>query len=583
MSKYNSICIKDAMNNIASNNYLLPAIQRKFVWNCEQIEILFDSIMRNYPINSLMLWKITDKKIKQEYTFYQFIQNYTQKFNEENTKAPSQLLKNDFFAVIDGQQRLTSLYIGLIGSYRAKRPNKRWKDNEDALPTRHLYLELSTALKAAIDNEKMYNFAFLTKEELDTEAKKYPEHFWFKVGDVLKFNELADVTAYIVENGLISNKFAMSTLSNLFNKINTEELLNYYVITEQDQDKVLDIFIRTNSGGTPLSFSDLLMSIASANWTMFDAREEMKKIRDEIYAFGNPNFDVSQDFILKSILVLSDVDVRFKIENFGRNNVAIFESKWNDIRASLVATFHLLEQLGFNDSLLRAKNAAIPIAYYIYKNNLASSITKTTYNSHDKKCIAKWLSMSLLKGLFGGQSDGILKSLRDIIKASTITTFPINGIIDAYKGNIDKNYTFDDDVIASLLEEEYGSTACGLTLMLLYPDIVLQYGKAVAEDHMHPKTVFEDKKKLQSLGLSPAQEEFFTKNYNTVANLQLLEESKNKSKGDTPLFVWATNNSVCKTALYVDSGTSLDILAFEKFIEIRKENLTKKLKEVLDL
>lgn len=583
MSKYNSICIKDAMNNIASNNYLLPAIQRKFVWEREQIETLFDSIMRNYPINSLMLWKITDKKIKQEYTFYQFIQNFAQRFHEENIKAPAQLLNNDFFAVIDGQQRLTSLYIGLIGSYRAKRPNKHWKDNEDALPTRFLYLELSTALRSAIDNEKMYNFAFLTDSEIAADLKKNPEHFWFKVGDVLKFNELADVTAYIVEKGLMANKFAMSALSNLFNKINTEELLNYYVIMEQDQDKVLDIFIRTNSGGTPLSFSDLLMSIASANWTIFDPRDEVKKIRDEIYSLGSPNFDVSQDFILKSMLVLSVTDVRFKLDNFGRNNVAIFESKWNDIRASLVATFSLLEQLGFNDSLLRAKNAAIPIAYYIYKNDLAGSIVKTTYNKQDRENIAKWLSMSLLKGMFGGQSDGVLKSMRDIINCSKNSMFPIDEIIDAFRSNIDKNYTFNDDVITSLLEEEYGSTACGLTLMLLYPDVVLQHGKAVAEDHMHPKTMFENKQKLQSLGLTPEQEKIFKENYNTVANLQLLEDSKNKSKGDTPLIDWVANNAIQSSDMYVDSSASLDILQFEKFIESRKTNLTKKLKQVLGL
>jgi hypothetical protein len=308
---------------------------------------------------------------------------------------------------------------------------------------------------------------------------------------------------------------------------------------------------------------------------MFDAREEMKKIRDEIYAFGNPNFDVSQDFILKSILVLSDADVRFKIENFGKNNVSIFENKWSDIRASLVATFSLLEQLGFNDSLLRAKNAAIPIAYYIYKNDLAGSIVKTTYNKQDRENIAKWLSISLLKGMFGGQSDGVLKSMRDIINCSKNSMFPIDEIIDAFRSNIDKNYTFNDDVITSLLEEEYGSTACGLTLMLLYPDVVLQHGKAVAEDHMHPKTMFENKQKLQSLGLTPEQEKFFKENYNTVANLQLLEESKNKSKGDTPLIVWVANNAIHSSDMYVDRSVSLDILLFEKYIESRKEKITK--------
>lgn len=577
--------IGDAMKSIASNEYLLPAIQRKFVWSCNQIETLFDSIMRNYPINSLMLWKITDKKIKHEYTFYQFLLNYAQKYHEENIKAATQLLNEDFYAVIDGQQRLTSLYIGLSGSYRAKRPNKRWKDNEEVLPTRYLYLELSSELESSIDNEKIYNFAFLTKNELEADVKKNPEHFWFKVGDVLRFEELADVTDYVIEHGLISNKFAISTLSNLFNKIKKERLLNFYVITEQDQDKVLDIFLRTNSGGTPLSFSDLLMSIASANWTMYDAREEIKKIRDEIYTYGNPNFNVSQDFILKSILVLSDSDVRFKIENFGRNNISIFENKWSDIRSSLVATFDLLAQLGFNDSLLRAKNAAIPIAYYIYKNDLSGSIVKSTYNQEDRKNISKWLSMSLLKGIFGGQSDGVLKSLRDIIKKSTGKTFPINEITDAFKGNIDKNYTLNDDVIDSLLEEEYGSTACRLTLMLLYSDKVLQYGNALEEDHMHPKTIFESDTKIQLLGLTSEQENFYTdkKNYNSVLNLQLLEESKNKAKNDTSLADWAATNNIKYEDLYLKENTSLDIMDFEKFIQVRKDILSKKLKEIIDI
>lgn len=585
MSKYQSITIKEAMNNVATNQYLLPAIQRKFVWEIGQVEMLFDSILRNYPINSFMFWKITDEGIKQNYKFYTFIKDYARKFHEDNPDAPTRLLSNDFYSVIDGQQRMTSLYVGLIGSYRTKKPNKRWKDNEDAMPTRILYLELSSALSTAIDNEKMYNFKFLTKDELDEDKANNPNHFWFKVGDVLKFKNLSDVNTYLISNNLLANTFAVSTLADLFNKINTEDLINYYVVEEQDQDKVLDVFLRTNSGGTPLSFSDLLMSIASANWTLFDARDEMRKVREEIYTFGNPCFDVSQDLILKSILVLSDSDIRFKIENFGKSNIAIFESKWADIRKSLVATFQLLEQLGFNDSLLRAKNAAIPVAYYIYKNDLADSIIKTTYDSNDKKNIAKWLAMSLLKGTFGGQSDGILKSIRDVIIKSTSGKFPINDIFDKFRLDPDKNYVFDDAVIESFLEEEYGSATAGLVLGLLYPDVVLAYGKAIAEDHMHPKTQFEDKKKLAALGLTTAQEAFFKdkKNYNSVLNLQLLEESKNKSKGDDALIDWAVSSRKTSNDLFVKPSTSLNIKDFEKFIEDRKESLVAQLKSILSV
>ena len=64
------ITIKEAIENIDKNIYLLPAIQRKFVWSPEQIESLFDSIMRKYPINSLMLWQITSDEIKNMITAY---------------------------------------------------------------------------------------------------------------------------------------------------------------------------------------------------------------------------------------------------------------------------------------------------------------------------------------------------------------------------------------------------------------------------------------------------------------------------------------------------------------------------------
>ncbi len=230
------------MNNIATNYYLLPAIQRKFVWEIDQIEKLFDSILRNYPINSFMFWKITDTKIKHDYKFYQFIKDYARKFNEDNPDAPSKLLTNDFYAVIDGQQRLTSLYIGLIGTYRLKRPNKHWKNNEDSMPTRILYLELSEPLESKIDNEKLYNFSFLTKTELEDDKRKNPNHYWFKVGEILRFKELSDVNKYLISNGLIGNNYAVDTLSDLFNKVNKEELINFYVVEEQDQDKVLDVF-----------------------------------------------------------------------------------------------------------------------------------------------------------------------------------------------------------------------------------------------------------------------------------------------------------------------------------------------------
>lgn len=585
MGKYHFTTIKKAVTEVAENHYLLPAIQRKFVWNSEQIERLFDSILRNYPINSFMFWKITDENIKNNYKFYSFIKDYVQWYNENNPEAPSTVLDN-FYAVIDGQQRLTSLYIGLSGTYRAKLPNKRWKYDEKSMPTRKLYLELTAPLSDSIDNEKFYNFQLLTEKEFDEDKKRNPNHFWFKAGDILKFKDISDVLVYASsKQELKDNSFGIKTLGSFFNKIQNEDVISFYLVEEQETDKVLDIFLRTNSGGTPLSFSDLLMSIASANWEKYDARDQMAKIRKKIYEFGNPSFDVSQDFILKSILVLSDVDIKFKIKNFGKENISLFEEKWDDIKESLVATFQLLEEIGFNDILLRAKNAAIPIAYYIYKNNLSESIVKTTYNKEDKKNIAKWLSMSLLKGTFGGQSDGVLNSIRTVIRNSVTKEFPIQEIFDEFRNTPDKNYSFDDAVIDSFLEEEKGSSIARIVLGLLYPDVVLSNGKNIAEDHMHPKTLFEDSGKLSKLGLSSEEENFFRnpKNYNSVLNLQLLEEIKNKEKGDEPLKDWAQKNGKTFSDLYVKKDTDLDIKKFKEFIEARRKILREKMKKILSV
>ena len=586
MSQYQSISIKKAMNNIVSNKYLLPAIQRKFVWSIEQIERLFDSILRGYPINSFMLWEIKDKEIKHNYKFYQFIKNYVQKFNEDNPDVAIELLEDNFFAIIDGQQRLTSLYIGLKGSYKIKMPSKWWHENEEKTPmyNKKLYLDISAPLSSDIDNEKEYNFKFMSDEEKIKDEKLNPNHIWFLVGEILNYENSGEVFDYLYSQDLAQNEFARKTLINLQNILVDKEMINYYLVDDQNQDKVLDIFLRTNSGGTPLTFSDLLMSISSANWKKYDAKEEMRITRETIYSYGTTCFDVSQDLILKSILVLTDLsDVSFKIKNFNRNNISTFENQWMDIKESIIATFRLLEQLGYGEHLLRSKNAIIPIAYYIYKNNLSNEIIKSTYSPSDKKNINKWLILSLLKGIFGGTSDTILKKIRDTIKNSSSKEFPLQEIIDSFKGET-KNYSFDDEFINSLVESEFGSSDCSLVLKLLYQPILLTYGKAVHEDHMHPKSFFEDKdkNKLNSLNLSDSDKEFYLNNYNKLSNLQLLDPDNNLYKSDKPLKEWVNNQNISLKDLYLDSNSSLEISDFKSFIETRKTKIKDKLKNLLN-
>lgn len=573
------ITIKEAIDNIYSRKYLLPSIQRKFTWTSNQIEMLFDSILRGYPINSFMFWKISSEDIKSSYKFYQFIENFRQFYNENNIDINT-VGANDFEAVIDGQQRLTSLYIGLRGSYAYKMPRKWWKDDEENLPTRKLYLNLLAPVNQEYDNQKSYDFKFLSKKDLDRLSDK-EKYYWFEAGKILELDEAKKVNRYINDNCLNNNDYAYDTLFTFYEKIHIDKSINYYLEEDQEADKVLEIFIRTNSGGTPLSFSDLLMSIASANWERIDARKEIEDLVAKVYNIGRPGFIIDKNFILKTCLVLFIDNIKFQLKNFGYENVKIFEDNWEDIKESIISAFELIEKLGFNDKTFRAKNAAIPIIYYIYYNKLNKKIVKATYDNEDKELISKWINLSFLKSIFGGQTDAVLVNIRKVLKDNLGKKFPLEEITEAFKNDPARNYTFDDEFLDGLLTSQYESNEAFYLLLLLYPHLDY-YNQNFHKDHLHPASFFRDENKIKS-NLPQSSWEFATnkENWNSVLNLQLLNEQLNESKKDSLLVDWVNKNKISKESLYVDSNISLEIKDFEEFINNRKEKLKEKIKHLI--
>ena len=156
------ITIKEALKNINRRDYVLPAIQREFVWKADQIARLFDSLMRGYPIGSFLFWMV-DRDHSHDYVFYDFITDYHER-NARHLKRLKLPEKRDVTAILDGQQRLTALNIGFYGSHAEKLPRK-WVDNLSAYPIRHLYLNIS---RPAAENElgMDYDFQFLTDEKV---------------------------------------------------------------------------------------------------------------------------------------------------------------------------------------------------------------------------------------------------------------------------------------------------------------------------------------------------------------------------------------------------------------------------------
>ncbi len=134
-----AVPVAKVLEKIHKNEYLLPAIQREFVWNTAQIRALFDSVMRGYPIASFLLWPVEPSNVG-HFTFYNFITDYHEKNHPYAAKAHVSF-GSGLTAVLDGQQRLTALNIGLYGSHAEKLP-KLWWNNPGAFPKKRLYLNL---------------------------------------------------------------------------------------------------------------------------------------------------------------------------------------------------------------------------------------------------------------------------------------------------------------------------------------------------------------------------------------------------------------------------------------------------------
>lgn len=575
------LTIAEVMQDISNNKYVLPSIQREYVWDTEQIETLFDSLMQDYPIGAFLFWEIEKSRLL-DYDFYEFLRNYHEKNNTHNKKVD--LKGSDgVTAVLDGQQRLTSIYIGLKGSY-AYRLKYKQKKSENAYPVRYLYLNL---IEDAQDENNKYDFRFLT----DKEFGGMTEGFWYKVGDILTMTQPGETSQYVLDNIAFAGTYtkeqtmhANNTLQKLYNVVHTDKTLSYYKEKAAELDKVLNIFIRVNSGGTVLTYSDLLLSIASAQWENHDAREEITEFVDDVNSIGG-GFRINKDFVLKTALVLTDFpNIAFKVDNFNKPNMMKIEANWENIKRAIKQSVHLVSSFGYTGETLSSNNALIPIAYYLLTIGMPDNFVESGATKENRAKIKKWLIMALLKKAFSGQPDNVIRPIRDIIRENGNDEFPIVQIIDKFKGTNKSIQFAEDDIDEYLLKLKYGKSETLSTLMLLYPS--LDFSNKFHEDHMYPKSKFR-KSYLRKMGVPEDKLDTYIDSVNDISNLQLLAAQLNEEKLNTDFDVWFNKHQVTdsdkiqyRTIHYLPE-MEYTYPNFLLFMDKRKQMIRNKLIEIL--
>lgn len=571
MSGFQSpITIRQAIERINRNDYLLPSFQREYVWSASQVEALFDSLMRGYPISSMLFWRVTGEA-KRDYRFYSILRYFIERYHVHNDAFQTDQV-NDFWAILDGQQRLTSLYLGLCGSYAYKRPRAWWQLSETNFPTRHLYLNLSKEFPED-ELDKSYDFLFIDKAK--TEEKDIfvdPDgNKWFRVAKILGFDSNYDIDDFIEEHAL--NKVERKILKRLERVITVESIINYYEEDTTDPDKAVNIFVRINSGGSPLSFSDILMSIATATWKK-DARSEINNLVDQVNDLG---FNITRDFVLKAFLVLFHKDVRFRLKSFDNTFINTMETNWEKVRDCILQTFYLLKQFGFNHKTLTSYNAVMPVLFYLYHSDTYVDIVTSTNRQDDRDAINKWLHKAILLKSFGGSSDGTISQSRKVmiedgtetLVAKSFDLFPGNEISDVLG-----HRNVSDEEIHDLLMTQKDNAYAFCILSMLYPYMDYKNNNFHL-DHLHPASKFD-------------ADDHTWEEHNSILNLQMLDGNENMSKNDMALDLWVTDqlNSGADKKQFLKShlipeDTSLEIQDFKEFIEKREKLLTEKLREIL--
>ena len=575
------LTIAEVMQDISNNKYVLPSIQREYVWDTEQIETLFDSLMQDYPIGAFLFWEIEKSRLI-DYDFYEFLRNYHEKNNTHNRKVD--LKGSDgVTAVLDGQQRLTSIYIGLKGSY-AYRLKYKQKKSENAYPVRYLYLNL---IEDAQDENNKYDFRFLT----DKEFSGMTEGFWYKVGDILTMTQPGETSQYVLDNIAFAGTYtkeqtmhANNTLQKLYNVVHTDKTLSYYKEKAAELDKVLNIFIRVNSGGTVLTYSDLLLSIASAQWENHDAREEITEFVDDVNSIGG-GFRINKDFVLKTALVLTDFpNIAFKVDNFNKPNMMKIEANWENIKRAIKQSVHLVSSFGYTGETLSSNNALIPIAYYLLTIGMPDNFVESGATKENRAKIKKWLIMALLKKAFSGQPDNVIRPIRDIIRENGNNEFPITQIVDKFKGTNKSIQFAEDDIDEYLLKLKYGKSETLSTLMLLYPS--LDFNNKFHEDHMYPKSKFR-KSYLRKMGVPEDELDTYIDSVNDISNLQLLAAQLNEEKLNTDFDVWINkelatdSDKIQYRTIHYLPEMEYTYPNFLLFMEKRKQLIRKKLIDIL--
>lgn len=560
--------ISSFITQIDNKEIVLPAIQRDFVWEEERITKLFDSIMRGYPLGIVLLWETyLDIKYREFENDYQSEAKYTFKDNTGNKRIK---------LVLDGQQRLQSLFIALNGSIDGKElyfDVLSGKTADDFREVFYVFRFLKTTESVELNNETKENLKSKENGEENGEQEKYS--VFIQVKEILNSSPEGRLT---LKNELKA-EYSLSDKDVIRLELNMNKLIhsitndgNILKVSTIDENKpkeskdrktesdILEVFVRINRQGITLSRSDLIFSMLKLNWK--ESAEELPDFIKDINDGNNLGIDI--DFVIRSLFSVSNLGSKFDVDLLRKfSNVekikTNYERTCNAIRS--LVDFMQEDCNILNSNIIGGYLNLIPIVYY-----LANTPDNLVPNSEIAKLKRALYIFGFTRPFSRYADSRIGKFIREELKPladSGDSSFPLDNSI--WWVNYWEGY---DSFNTKLLQKNRY-----LTLHLLQgkTGAKVKYSRNAPEiDHIFPQSILKEK-------------EYDWGVINSYGNFWILAKTKNQNKSNKhPKDYFADVDESILAKSLIDKY-KLDYRQFSTFVKDREQSILVKIKKSLGI
>lgn len=340
------------ISDVKEGSLQLPELQRKYVWKSTQVRDFFDSLYHQYPTGQLLVWETDDQPHARDLGAAGIGASY---------RRPQLLL--------DGQQRLTSLYAVMTG-----------EPIEDG------------------DRDKNIDIVFsVNTERFEVAAAIHrPQSGWVSLTRLFTSDPVDLIEEFGFPPGSQENKDA---LKRLYRVLNIREYKYRLTVLEAiGYDEITQIFVRINSGGTRLNNADLALARISSRWR--GVSRELDEFQRKAKTLG---WKLNDSIILRVLsAIVSNQATLSQFFKAGRDKDLTAEKlrdAWQRAKPAMIQAIHFLKQNCLIDRLdmLPTNYVLVPLAVFFERH---AHITQ-----QQERDLQRWVYMALIWARYSTSSE----------------------------------------------------------------------------------------------------------------------------------------------------------------------------------